>query len=356
MLAICRSFLYRRSVPRFRPTLAAAIVALAVLLCSATASFAELTWRGVDLGAKGIHKGAGLPLFSLYMDGAHSTFATQEMSKDAHPWTVYLGVYNQYYYADTLRDERGRDVAGRFHLSTYLLVERIILLTPLRTEGGRIQHFLEAVPIFVATDFAVGPVAAATAGFADLGLGTGFIFPEIYQCNALKVEGMFDLDIFLPTGHYHPGGLRNLGFDTYSYLVSQDLTFHLRRFGNGFFLMLSVLSSGFGENDRFRNPLSGDRSRYQFAPSVQHIFKLLYHLNAAHTLNFGAEGFFDFQYRDDRMDGSRIRNSAERNRMVGPVLSGVIGRFLIDITMLREFDALNRPEGTRITAIVYQVF
>lgn len=343
-------------MPPFRPTVTASIVALALLLCSATASFAELTWRGVDLGAKGIHKGAGLPLFSLYLDGAHSTFATQEVSKDAPPWTVYFGVYNQYYYADSLRDERGRDVPGRFHLSTYLLVERIILLTPLRTDGGRIQHFLEAVPIFVATDFAVGPVSAATEGFADLGLGTGFMFPEIYQCDALKVEGMFDLDIFLPTGHYHAGGVRNLSFDTYSYLLSQDLTFHLRRVGNGFFLALSVLFSGFTENDRFINPLNGERSRYQFGPSVQHIFKLLYHLNADHTLNFGAEGFFDFQRRDDRMDGSRIRNSAERSHMLGPVLSGVAGGFLMDLSVLREFDALNRPEGTRITAIVYRAF
>jgi hypothetical protein len=332
------------------------MLAPALLLCSARASFAELTWRGVDLAAEGIHKGAGLPLFTLYMDGTHSTFATQEMTKDTPPWTVFFGVYNQYYYADRLLDEEGRNVPGRFHLSTYLLVERIILLTPLRTEGGRIQHFFESVPVFVATDFAVGSVSAATAGFGDLGLGTGFLFPEIYQSDALKIEGMFDLDVFLPTGHYHPGGVRNLSFDTYSYLVSQDVTFHLRRFGNGFFLMLSVLSSGFTENDRFVNPLTGERSRYQLGPSIQHIFKLLYHLNRDHTLNFGALGFFDFQYRDDRMDGSRIHDSAERSHMLGPVLSGVAGGFLIDLSLLREFEARNRPEGTRVTIIVYRVF
>jgi hypothetical protein len=56
------------------------------------------------------------------------------------------------------------------------------------------------------------------------------------------------------------------------------------------------------------------------------------------------------------MDDSRIRNSAERGCMLGPIATAVLRGFLIDLSVLREFDALNRPQGTRFTAIVCRVF
>jgi hypothetical protein len=332
----------------------APVLVAALLLLSSPAAHATLRWRGADLGAQGIHKGAGLPLFATYIDGLHSSFATQELSKDTPPWTLYAGTYQQFYYADTLRDDDRDNVPGRFHLSTYLVVERLILLTPLRTE--RIQHFFEAVPTFVATGFSVGPVSAKTAGFGDLAFGTGLNFPEIYDDGALKVEGLVDFDMFLPTGHYQPGGLRNTSFDTYSYLWSNDLMFHVRSVGNGIFFEPSLYFAGSTENDRFKNPVTGGLSRYQLGPTLQALFKLLYHLNRAKTLNAGAEGFFDFQYRDDRMDGSRIEDSAEESRMLGGIVSGVLAGFLVDVSVLREFDVRNRPEGTRFSAIVYRVF
>jgi hypothetical protein len=315
---------------------------------------ATLVWRGQDLGAQGIYKGAGLPTFAIYLDGAHSSFATQELDKHTPPWTLFLGTYNQYYYADSLQDDRGHDVPGRFHVSTFLLVERIILLTPFQTE--HVQHFLEAVPTFVATKFAVGTVAASTVGPGDLAFGTGLSFPEIYKSDALKVEGLTDVDLFFPTGHYQPGGVRNLSFNTCSYLFSNDLILHFRNVGNGLFIEPSLYFAGSTSNPDFRNPLTGDRSSYQLGQTVQAMFKLIANLNQAHTRNLGIEGFFDFQYLDDRMDGSRIHNSAERGLMLGPIATGVFAGFLLDASVLREFGAENRPEGTRFTVIVYRVF
>ena len=333
---------------------AVTLTMLAVLLVGSREAFAELSWRGVDLGAQGIHKGAGLPLFAPYIDGAHSSFATQELDKGTPPWTLFAGSYNQFYYSDSLKDERGQNVPGRFHLSTYLLVERLILLTPLRT--ARVQHFIEVIPTFVATGFAVGSVSAKTEGPGDLGLGTGLNFPEIYDDGRLKVEGLLDFDVFLPTGHYQLGGVRNLGGNTYSYLSSNDLIFHFRGIGNGVFFEPSLYFSGQTENRRFKNPLTAERSHYQAGPSVQQLFKLVYHLNPERTQNLGIEGFFDFQYRDDRMGGSRIRGSTERSKMLGPIGTAVVRGFLIDFSLLREFDVRNRPEGTRVTLIVYRVF
>ena len=215
---------------------------------------------------------------------------------------------------------------------------------------------MEAVPTFVATDFAVGKAAASTAGPSDLALGTGLHFPEIYESEALKIEGLTDVDVFLPTGRYQRGGLRNLSFDTYAYLSTNDLIFHLRSIGNGLFFEPSLYFSASTENHDFRNPAATTRLRYQLGPTVQALFKLLAHIDHAHTRNLGIEGFFDLQYRDDRMDDSRIRNSAERGCMLGPIATAVLRGFLIDLSVLREFDALNRPQGTRFTAIVCRVF
>ncbi len=315
---------------------------------------AALLWRGQDLSAQGIHKGAGLPLFAAYIDGAHSSFATQELDKRTPPWTLFVGTYNQYYYADSLRDDQGHDVPGRFHLNTFLLVERLILLTPLRTE--HVQHFFEAVPVFVATEFAVGGVDASTAGPSDLAFGTGLNFPEVYESEALKVEALVDIDLFFPTGHYQPGGVRNLSFNTCSYLFSNDLLFHFRNIGNGLFFEPSLYFAGSTSNPDFRSPLTGDRSSYQLGQTVQVLFKLIANLNQARTRNLGIEGFFDFQYLDDRMDGSRIHNSAERALMFGPIATAVIAGFLVDASVLREFEAVNRPQGTRFTVIFYRVF
>src|SRR5262249_3393362 len=138
------------------PARIATLVALLLGLVPPTVN-ATLTWRGNDLGAQGIHKGAGLPVFSTYIHGLHSSFATQELSTKTPPWTLFAGSYNQFYYTDTLRDDQGKNVPGRFHISTYLLIERLILLTPLQTD--RIQHFFEAVPVFIATGYSVGSVS-----------------------------------------------------------------------------------------------------------------------------------------------------------------------------------------------------
>ena len=139
---------------------AAAFVTLAAALIvwlPATAS-AELSWRGTDLAAKGIHKGAGLPLFALYIDGAHSSFATQELSnKHAALDAVHRLVQSILLYRFA-RDERGNEVPGRFHIGTIFAVMRVILPTPLRTE--RVQHFVEVVPTFLVTDFGVGESGA----------------------------------------------------------------------------------------------------------------------------------------------------------------------------------------------------
>jgi len=329
------------------------VVALGILWRPAGTE-AALVWRGEDLGAQGIHKGAGLPLFAIYLDGAHSSFATQELDKHAPPWTLFVGTYNQYYYADSLRDDQGHDVPGQFHVSTYLQVARIILLTPIRTE--RVQHFFELVPTFVATKFAVGAVSASAVGPGDLAFGTGLNFPEVYESPDLKVEGLVDVDLFFPTGHYQPGGVHNLSFATCSYLWSNDLIFHFRNVGYGLFFEPSLYFAGSTVNPDFRNPLTGDRTRYQLGQTVQALFKLMANLDRASTRSLGVEGFFDFQYLDDRMGGSRIHDSAERALMLGPIATGVIAGFLVDASVLREFDVVNRPEGTRFTVIVYRVF
>jgi hypothetical protein len=336
------------------PRIAATFAFLLLFLVTLSAPAHALEWRGTDLAAQGIHKGAGLPLFATYIDGLHSSFGAQDQSKDTPPWTFYAGSYNQYYYADTLRDENRNNVPGRYRLSQYLFVERLILLTPLRTE--KVQHFLEAVPTFVAFDYSIGSAARSTAAFGDFALGTGFNFPEIYDDGALKIEGLVDLDVFLPTGHYQPGGLENTSFDTYSYLWSNDLIFHLRSIGNGVFFEPSLYFAGSSKNDDFKNPLTSEITSYSLGPAMQALFKLLYHLNPEKTLNAGIEGFFDFQYRDDRMGGSRIHDSAEQGRMLGGIVSGLFAGFLIDGSVLREFDAKNRPEGVRFSLIVYRVF
>ena len=170
----------------------------------------------------------------------------------------------------------------------------------------------------------------------------------------MKIEGIVDFDLFLPTAHYQPGGLRNLSVGTYSYLSSNDLILHLRSIGNGIFSNLRSTSRGRWARLGFRNPLTAAASDYQLGPSVQALFKLAYHLDRARTINAGIEGFFDFQYRDDRMDGSIIQNSAERSHMVVAV-TAVFAGFPAYLSVLREFDVRNRPEGTRFTAIVYRV-
>jgi hypothetical protein len=160
--------------------------------------------------------------------------------------------------------------------------------------------------------------------------------------------------VFLPTGHYRRRGLHNLSFNTYSYLVWSDLILHFPRFGNGLFVSPAFYFAGSTDNDDFQNPVTGSRSTYRLAPTYQQLVTVLYHLSSRWSAGF--EGFFDFQLGDDRLDGSRIHGSAERGRMLGPVVTAAFGRLLLDMSVLREFEARNRPEGTRATAIIYLVF
>jgi len=325
----------------------------AMMLVAATAAPARaaLEWRGQDLSEMGIRKGSGLPIFFLYIDGMHSSFAAQGVSQTP-PWTVLWGFYNQFYYSDSLRDDEGREVDTRFHSSTYSLVQRMVLTTPLRTEHA--QLYVEAIPIFVSTDFRVGSAAASTTGLGDFGVGAGLLLPDVYKTDWLEVDGLVGLDVFLPTGHYRAGGLHNLSSNYYSYLAQIDLIFQLRKIGNGVYFSPAFYFAGASENDDFLNPATGERGCYQQGPDYQQIFKLLYHVDKVWSAGF--EGFFDLQVRDDRMDGSRVKNSSERSLMLGPIVTGAFGRVLLDASVLREFDVANRPQGTRFTAIVYLVF
>jgi hypothetical protein len=334
------------------PHRGSALGAATFLLALASVAAADLRWRGENLSERGIHKGAGLPLFHLNIDGAHGSFAGLGISAGAPPGTIYWGFYQQYYGAGTLRDDRGDEVDLRFQLDSYALVQRIFVLTPLQTTF--VQHYVEAIPIVLASDFTIGGIAESTAGFGDLGLGTGLLFPDTYRSKWLEAEAMAGVDVFLPTGHYRPGGLHNLSFDTYSYLLWSDLIFHLPRFGNGLYVSPAFYLAGSTDNDDFQNPVTGSHSTYRFAPAYQQLLTVLYHVSSRWSVGF--EGFFDFQLADDRLDGSRIHGSVERGRMLGPLVTAAFGRLLVDVSVLREFEARNRPEGTRVTAILYVVF
>src|SRR2546423_15164207 len=86
-----------------------AVAAVLLVFVSVTAD-ANLFWRGNDLSAKGIHKGSGLPLFATYIHGLHSSFATQELSKDTPPWALFPGPYQQFYYPQPFPDDQGDNV------------------------------------------------------------------------------------------------------------------------------------------------------------------------------------------------------------------------------------------------------
>jgi hypothetical protein len=331
----------------------AALVAL--LLAFAAPARADLIWRGQNLSEQGIHKGFGLPTFFLFLDGLHSSFAAQGLSAETPVGTIFAGSYNQVAHLDELRDDRGREIDVDYRVTSWTLVERLILFTPLRFGG--VTLYLEAIPIFVLSDYSIGGAKETVAGLGDFGLGAGLAIADYRIGDDVEIEGIFALDVFLPTGHYHAGGATNLSFDVYSYLLQSDLILHFPKIGHGVYFSPALYFSGASESDDFVNPLDGERTDYQLGPSIQAIFKLVFHLDRERRFGAGAAGFFDLQYEDDRMGGSRIENSKERSHMLGPIVTAVLGpRSFLDFSVMREFEQRNRPQGTRVSLIFYLVF
>jgi hypothetical protein len=340
---------------RFAAIRLAALGALLVAVSAPSAARADLVWRGQNLSEQRIHKGLGLPTFFLFLDGLHSSFAAQGLSAETPVGTLFAGSYTQFTQLDDLRDDDGDEVDVDYRVTSWTLVERLILFTPLRFGG--VTLYLEAIPVFVVSDYSIGGAEETIVGLGDVGIGGGLAIADYRIGDDVEIDGIFALDVFLPTGHYHAGGAKNLSFDVYSYLQQNDLILRFPKIGHGVYFSPALYFSGASESDDFVNPLGGERTDYQFGPSIQAIFKLVFHLDCDRRFGAGAAGFFDVQYRDDRMGGSRIENSKERSNMLGPLVTAVLGpRAFLDLSVMREFEQRNRPQGTRASLIFYLVF
>jgi hypothetical protein len=70
----------------------------------------------------------------------------------------------------------------------------------------------------------------------------------------------------------------------------------------------------------------------------------------------GVGGFSDYQLLEDKMEGERVRNSREIAIGGGPLFIGSFKKYFFDIGIFFDGIVKNRPNGWKITFIIYRIF
>ncbi len=293
----------------------AVVFGLAVLLgWAAAAGSADLSLPAVNLGDTNFQDGIAFP-----------GWLVQE--------TVSL------YRAGSFRDARGGRRPGSNRVEIASAVTHVAWMSRAQILGAwyGMEVLIPFARLDVHTDF--GPRDT------DRGLGDVTVCPAFLQWPEVRLGGTslfqrFNLLVKLPTGDYESRSAVNVGANLVSlnpyyaatWVPAPRLEASLR---------LHVLHN-FAHRDPF-DRLAADRAQ----PGQAVHANLALSVEVVEGLRLGLAGYGLKQVSDDRLDGEELPDSREQVFAVGPGLKFRFGSWSAYLHLYREFEAENRPQGTK---------
>ncbi|MES2260253.1 MAG: transporter [Pseudomonadota bacterium] len=248
--------------------------------------------------------------------------------------------YYHHYEATHIKDDAGRDNArfAHFKLTVNALATRVSYVWPgVKLMGANVESRI-ALPFAVRSE--KDAARATPAGpVDDSGSKTGFgeiqIIPLALGWHAPTLHQIAGIDAFLPTGRFVATDRVNIGRNYY-----QVAPFYAFMWTPKDAQLSAKIRYGFSGNNKDNGYSSGDEftlelsAGYQVKPSIQ----------------LGFSGYFYRQATDDTLNGALVNGTGNRGRVnaLGPYISYKFDSFTLFTKLQKEFDARNRPEGTRL--------
>jgi hypothetical protein len=253
------------------------------------------------------------------------------------PTPGWYGVlYANYYHASRFNDSHGNSSIPGFNFSAEVLAARLFYMSNFKIAGGRVGAF------------AIGSVASLQSSSASSkdhrnGVGDITVGPTLgWDFGAF--HPLVALDIVLPVGGYDMARGLNTGGNYYSFRPIFAFTYLP---ANGL-----EVSAKITYTFNVRNPDTDYRSGQ--------IFHFDYSLSYPVTkdLRLGVNGYYINQTSDDYQFGSSVNGDGFRGRVaaIGPAAHYQYGKVGVDLKVLKEFAARNRPEGMSVWAKVVVPF
>lgn len=263
------------------------------------------------------------------------------------PEGLHTFLFYQHYTASQLKDNEGNDNprVASFKLQVNAVAVRLSFVWPgVKIFGANVETRL--IQAYSMTDLTLdlarpAPLSPLDKGGRRSGFADTLLVPFILGWHSQTYHQMVGVETQLPTGAYDVNAPVNIGRNYYEVAPFYALTwFPIDK------IDISVkFRYGFNTNNRTTNYHSGDEAAIEFSSG--------YHITPA--LTAGINGYIYRQTTDDKQNGVAVNGNGNRGRVdaLGPYFRYIFTpKIAMSVKLQQEFDARNRPQGTRVWAQV----
>jgi hypothetical protein len=273
-----------------------------------------------------------------YPVGVETNYNGLMLPEGLHPFYYY-----SHYSASHSKDNQGNDNAklASFHIESNIVAARLSYVWPgVKLFGANVETRLVQAVAAVNLDAAVarpGPLGPLDRSGSRTGLADTAFTPFILGWHSAKFHQTLGLDTHLKVGSFDSAERVNIGRNYYQFAPFYAFTW------------FPAKNVDVNAKLRYARNTRNTETDYQSGDEATLEFSAGYHATPAFA--FGVNGYLYRQTTDDRQHGVPVNGNGNRGvvNAIGPYLSySVTPKVTLVLKVQSEFNARNRPEGTRI--------
>lgn len=255
----------------------------------------------------------------------------------------YFRTYSMFYTADTLRDSGGHDSDLDLDLDAFAFAPRVIWITKQKILGADFGMDV-LVPVSY-TDFELDGVE-----FKDHrgGIGDIMVEPALLSWHGECYDISAGLALWTPTGEYDKNHAAvSPGKDFWTTMLTLGGTYYLDQEKTWSASLLN------------RYEFHSEQDHRDVRPGQNYLFEWGVAKTLAKIVDVGVVGYCQWQTTDDHgSDVTWDKNVHDRVAGIGPEISVAIPPAAMSVSLrcVREFSAVDRPEGTTVTLTLTKAF
>jgi hypothetical protein len=297
----------------------------AVMMAAATAAFNAVATEGGG---------------NSYPVGVETNYNGLMLPEGLHPFYYY-----SYYSASHFKDNRGNNSAqlAKFHIESNIVAARLSYIWPgVKLFGANLETRVVQAVAKIDMDAAVArpaPLAPLDHSGSRTGLADTSFSPLILGWHSPGFHQTLGLDTHLKVGAYDSAERVNTGRNYYQLAPFYAFTWFPTRDID----VNAKIRYAYNTRNTATDYKSGNEATLEFSAG--------YHATPAFA--FGVNGYIYRQTSDDTQHGASVNGNGNRGSVnaIGPYFSySITPKVTLVVKMQSEFNARNRPEGTRIWA------
>ncbi len=282
-----------------------------------------------------------LPGFALAGETGHYINGVEGIkAASVPPPGLYYRMYNVLYHAGRLKDRVGNKLDIKFDLSVFAVANRVVWVTGHKVLGA--DYFMDATVPVVKTYINIGGLNDERTGFGDIN-----IEPVGLSWHGKRHDASFGVSMYLPTGEYNVSKPASPGKDFYTLMFTFGWTSYLDP------------SRTWSASILGRYEIHSEMDDIHIRPGNDFHFEWGIGKTIARIFDVGLSGYCQWQVTDD--SGSDLpwdKDIHDRVFALGPEMTSFIpsAKLFLSMRVLKEFGAVDRPQGNVATLTITKIF